>query len=231
MTEAHRARADHAWARRSRQQLLAAVSHDLRAPLGTILLWERVLRERFQEDGVRERALDAIRESALAQSELIADLADVAAVLDGTRTLQLERISLESVVTTAIELKVESAGRKRVTLVRDYRLPLGHVRADRARLRHLLAAVIDRVVHATRAGRTVTICARRKQGSMLLAIGDLDQDQGTHEDVSARELQIVLANEVLVLHGGVLHMTRPVGGGTPTVWIQLPLSRRRTTKS
>ncbi|HSD88412.1 MAG TPA: ATP-binding protein, partial [Kofleriaceae bacterium] len=139
-----------------------------------------------------------------------------------------ERISLESVITTAIELKVEAARRHRVTVVPDYRPPLGHVRADRARVRHLLAAIIDRVVHAMPAGRTLTISARRKQRSVLLAIGDRDQDPATHEDVSARELQFVLANEVLVLHGGVLHMSRPVGGGTPTVWIQLPLSRRRT---
>lgn len=229
MTEAHRARAEQA--KRSRQQILAAVSHDLRAPIGTILLWERVLRDRFEDENVRERALDAIRESAIAQSELIATLADVAAVIDGTKTLQLERIALESVVTTAIELKVETARRKQITLVPDYRPPLGHVDADRERLRHLIAGVIDRIVHAAPPGRTLTICARRKQRGVLLAIGDLEQAPSTHEDVVVRELELVLANEVLALHGGVLHITRPVGGGTPTIWIQLPLSRRRTTKT
>jgi signal transduction histidine kinase len=233
LTELHEARAEAVRANQLKQQLLAAVSHDLRAPMSTILLWERVLRDRFQEVNVRNRALDAIRESATAQSDLISDLVEVSSVLSGAAELQCERIALESVLTTAVELHMGTAANKRVDVVRDYRPPLGHVSADRSRLRHALAKIVESAVRITPSGETLTIAARRKQSSLVIAIGNVANERRSapHEQIGALELGLVLANEVLAMHGGGLHATRPRRGGAATFWVRLPLADRRTSRT
>jgi len=83
LAQAHAARADAEQASRLKDQFLAAVSHELRAPMTTMLLWEKVLRDETAELGVRTQALAAIHESAVAQSRLVADLLDVSRAISG----------------------------------------------------------------------------------------------------------------------------------------------------
>jgi signal transduction histidine kinase len=52
---------------------VAQLTHDLRDPLSTILMWEQVLRL-TEDPAMRERALDAIRDSARAQAAIIDEL-------------------------------------------------------------------------------------------------------------------------------------------------------------
>jgi signal transduction histidine kinase len=49
---------------------LAALAHELRESLTTIMLWEQILRV-SDDAAVRARAIDAIRESAQAQARVI----------------------------------------------------------------------------------------------------------------------------------------------------------------
>lgn len=50
------------------------LAHQLRDPLSTIMLWEQLMRL-SDDPEVRSRGLDAIRDCALAQSQLIDELA------------------------------------------------------------------------------------------------------------------------------------------------------------
>ncbi len=55
---------------RSQPRPLADVAHDLRHPLSTILLWEQIARH-TDCAATRAMALDAIRQAALDQAEII----------------------------------------------------------------------------------------------------------------------------------------------------------------
>jgi PAS domain-containing protein len=98
VAQAHAARADAEQASRLKDQFLAAVSHELRAPMTTMLLWEKVLRDDNAEPGVRAQALAAIRESAVAQSRLVADLLDVSRAISGKLFVDLRAVDLAQIV-------------------------------------------------------------------------------------------------------------------------------------
>src|SRR5262249_1029867 len=138
------------------------------SPLSTILLWERVLRERIDEIELRQLALDAIRESATAQSQVIADLA---AVVGGTIKPVRDRIALEPVLTTAIEAQLASARAKPISPAADDQPRLGQVHADYVRLGQAFAKVIESAVRISPTGATIKIAARRKRSSIVVTIG------------------------------------------------------------
>ncbi|MGE5185734.1 MAG: histidine kinase dimerization/phospho-acceptor domain-containing protein [Acidobacteriota bacterium] len=53
---------------------ISKLAHQLRDPLSTIMLWEQLMRT-TDDPEVRARGLDAIRDCARAQSEVIDELA------------------------------------------------------------------------------------------------------------------------------------------------------------
>lgn len=232
-TELRVAQADAERSRRLKEQLLMAVSHDLRAPMSTILLWERVLRDRIDEVETRKRALDAIRESANLQSNLIAELVEASSVVSGAIELSCDRVALESVLANAIEPQVAPARAKGVAFVSDYQPPLGHVHADAARLRQAFAKVIETAVRISPHGTTILITARRKRSTVVVTIGDseLDAQSRTLEPIDALELGLVVVSEVVALHAGTFEAMRPQAGNVPTYSISLPIIARRSPRT
>lgn len=218
------ARAESARAAELRERILSTVSHEVKGTLSTILLWERVLRERFDEPGLRERALDAIRQSATAQSEAVTELAHVARLLGGTTALDYERFALEIVLAMAVELQAAAARVRAVEVHADYRAPLGLVYADRQRLRRAFEVLVETRARATPPGNSFTVAARRKNDTVSIVVGDVETEPATDEAVPALDLPLVVVGEVLALHGGSLDVTRPAGGGPLTFWIRLPVA-------
>ncbi len=232
-TELRVAQADAERSRRLKEQLLAAVSHDLRAPMSTILLWERVLRDRIDEVETRKRALDAIRDSATMQSNLIAELVEASSVVGGSVELSRDRVALELVLANAIEPQVAPARAKGVAFVSDYQPPLGHVHADAVRLRQAFAKVIETAVRISPRGTTILISARRKRSTIVVTIGDseLDAQSRTLEPIAALELGLVVVSEVVALHAGTFEAMRPQAGNVPTYSISLPIVARRSPRT
>jgi signal transduction histidine kinase len=221
-TELYRARVETARATELKERVLAAVSHDVKGTLSTILLWERVLRERYDDSELRGRALEAIRQTATAQSDAVSELQHVA---NPTTPLEYERLALESILTTAIELQAAIARQHVVQLVSDYRPPLGYVRADRARLRRAFETLLETRIRSTPSGESCTVAARRLRDELLIIIGNVDPAEDD-ESVASLDLPLVVVGELLAHHGGTLDMTRPSHGGAPTFRISLPLAAR-----
>jgi K+-sensing histidine kinase KdpD len=220
-TELHRARTEAARARRFKEQALSAVSHDLRGPISTILLWERILRHPYDPGDARERALDAIRESATVQSKLIAELVDVSSVIANASGLRCDRVDVESLLTGALEAVANAC---RTSFTTDLKPPLGYVRADARRLRQAIAKVIDGAARIAPAGSPVPIAAWRERSRTLIWVGERLVGRPPVR-VAELELGLVLANELIALHGGTLEAMRYARGQVPTFAISLPTAR------
>jgi K+-sensing histidine kinase KdpD len=217
-TELHRARAEVERVRRFKEQALSAVSHELRGPISTILLWERILRNPAEQVDARERALDAIRESATMQSNMIAELVDVSSVIGGATDLHCTRVDIESLLCGVIEV----TSRARPTaFTTDLRPPLGCLRADAERLRQALAKVIDTAARVAPSESAVPIAARRERGHTVIWIGQRPRSRRP-DRILRLELGLVLASELIALHGGALEAMRYARGHVPTFSISLP---------
>ncbi len=220
---------------RQRRDLVANVSHELRTPLAAL----RAVLENLV-DGVGPRDPAALA-SALAQAErlsdLVEDLLDLARVDAGKAALSPQTVPLAALLDEAVDEALVSA--RPVTY--DVRVAPAdlEVRADPARLRQLVANLLDNASRHSPAGSTVTLSAETYADRYLLEV----RDEGPGVDPRDRErafepfgtlaeteggggtgLGLAIARWVTDLHGGSIRFVDPAPGTSGArVRVELPL--------
>jgi PAS domain S-box-containing protein len=110
------ARAEAEAANRSKDEFLAMVSHELRAPLNSILGYNRMLREKSLDEARLGRCCDIIERNARTQLQLIEDLLDTARIASGKLRLDLRRLDINPVIAAALDIVRPAAEAKGVKL-------------------------------------------------------------------------------------------------------------------
>src|SRR5690606_25313556 len=87
---------------RTRDEVLAIVSHDLRNPLGAITMSTALLTRLLSEDTFSRNKLDIIHKSATRMERLISDLVDMASIQGARLALQREVHEVGSLVSEAV---------------------------------------------------------------------------------------------------------------------------------
>ncbi|PSM49189.1 hybrid sensor histidine kinase/response regulator [Chroococcidiopsis sp. CCALA 051] len=103
-------------ANRIKDEFLAVVSHELRAPLNAILGWSQILRTRKFTTTTKWEILDAIERNAKWQQHLIEDLLDVSRIVQGTLELQFAPVYLPSIIAATVKAVQPMADAKRIQL-------------------------------------------------------------------------------------------------------------------
>jgi signal transduction histidine kinase/ActR/RegA family two-component response regulator len=242
LAAARAARADAEQAMRLKDEFLATVSHELRAPVSTMLLWERVLRE-HHDPASRAQALDAIRQSALAQSRLVGDLLDVARAVSGKLYVDMRPVGVGELVTDALEAAVPAALAKGILLSHKV-TRTAVVTGDVARLRQVLDNLLSNAIKFTDRGGRVMLSTRREDSMLIIEVEDTGRGIAPEflerifepfhqtEDALTRRhgglgLGLAIARQLVQLHGGTLVATSPGLRRGATMTIRMPLSRRR----
>ena len=204
---------------RQRRELVANVSHELRTPLAALCaVLENLV------DGVAPRDPDSLA-AALAQAErmgrLVEDLLDLARVDAGKAPLTPEPIPIGSLLANAVA-EARVLGR---AVEYDVRVDPADlvVRADPARLRQLVANLLDNASRHSPAGGTVLVTAARHRDRFRLEV----HDQGPGVSAEDRErvfepfgtlsategggtgLGLAIARWVTDLHGGSIRFLDP----------------------
>lgn len=149
------------------------VAHDLRTPLTRIRgTAEIALRNPADRDGSLDALADCVEESDRVLI-ILKTLMDVAEAQAGAMTLNLESVSLSSMLREVIDLYEYVAEERNVTLHAD--IPEeATVRVDAARMRQVFANLLDNAVKYSRPdgkGR-VTVRTRRHAGEVAVTIED-----------------------------------------------------------
>ncbi len=144
--------------------LLRSVSHDLRSPLTAITTAAGGLAEEGLDEDERRELISIVDEESRRLAGLVDDLLDFSRLQSGAADPEVDWISVEDTVRSAIDSLPAPAGGFDVAL--DAELPL--VKADAAQLERALANVLENAaryagdapvtVRATAAGRVVTRC-------------------------------------------------------------------------
>ncbi|MGH9938963.1 MAG: hybrid sensor histidine kinase/response regulator, partial [Blastocatellia bacterium] len=103
-------------ANRLKDDCLATVSHEWRAPLNAMLGWVTLAREGLLDKESKERALETVERNARAQKKLIDDLIDVSCIITGNLSLDVEPTNLINVIESAVESIRPAAAAKGVRL-------------------------------------------------------------------------------------------------------------------
>ncbi|HSD88719.1 MAG TPA: ATP-binding protein [Kofleriaceae bacterium] len=231
-------------AHKLKDQVLAAVSHELRSPVTTMMLWERVLRDPAADQTARMQALDAIHQSATAQSKIVADLLDMSRAISGKLHVDIRSVDVGNLVGSAVEGMLPAALAKRISLVHEGASSPGDVQGDAARLRQVIDNLLSNAIKFTEQGGQVTVRIQRKRPVMVIEVADngcgiatdmLDKifepfRQG-EDSISRRDgglgLGLAIAKQIVELHHGTLTAASDGPGRGACMTLTLPIAGHR----
>lgn len=210
---------------RTRDELLATVSHDLRNPLGTIALATVNLRRTHGE----HRALDSIERAVRRMERLIQDLLDMASIESGHLSITQTDCTVDGLVAELTEEIQPLAARKAVTLEMDVpAIPLP-LRCDRGRVMQVFLNILGNAVKFTPKEGRISLRARlRADRFVSFAISDTGPgiepaqlpfvfDRFWQAKETARAgtgLGLAICQGIIQQHGGVLWVESQLGVGT-----------------
>jgi PAS domain S-box-containing protein len=219
-----------------RDDVLGVVAHDLRNPLGTILMQAALLRRRESELGPSTRKpSEAIERAAKRMNDLIQDLLDVTRMEAGRLSIEPSRMPVRQLVSDALESQGPLASSCSIELRQQVEGDLPEVWADRDRLLQTFENLIGNALKFTdRAGR-ITVGASPRDGQVLFWVSDTGvgidpedvphlfdrfwQAPGTRRQGAGLGLPIVKG--IVEAHGGRIWIESKPGRGT-TVFFTIP---------
>ena len=160
-------------ATQARDDVLAVVAHDLRNPLGTILMHAALLRRRGAEPDRRsERPAQAITGAATRMNKLIQDLLDVTRMEAGCLSLDCKLAPGRQVLVEVVETQKVLAAGECIELTVDVTDPLPDVWADRDRLRQVFENLIGNAIKFSNHGGRVVVGAKQRDAEVLFWVTD-----------------------------------------------------------
>jgi two-component system sensor histidine kinase KdpD len=165
---------------RVKADLLAAVSHDLRTPLSTILVTLQSL-QRFGDshDAQTRRELLATAEAETGRlSRLVGNLLDMSRIEAGAIAVQPEPTSVEALIMAAIERARPALGDRRVRVEGEARLPL---RLDPSLTGTALVNVLENAGKYSAPMAAVTLRVAQDAGKAMIDV--LDEGTGFPEPI------------------------------------------------
>jgi len=166
-----RARAEAESVNRLKDEFLATLSHELRTPLNAILGWSHLLTSGKTNPATSQRALNVIRNNAMAQSQLIEDILDVSRIIGGKLRIGVRAVDLAEVIDAALDSVSPAIDAKAITIERDLE-PLDPIAGDPDRLRQVFWNLLSNAVKFTPRDGRVTVRLRREGDDAVVSVED-----------------------------------------------------------
>jgi PAS domain S-box-containing protein len=240
LLEAERiARAEAERASRVKDEFVAMVSHELRTPLNAILGWTQLTLKARHDPAAVERGLEVIVRNTRVQAQLISDLLDISRIVSGKIALQIQLVSLPSIVGEAIETVQQEAAAKSIALRTELDDAVGVVAGDPARLQQVVWNLVSNAVKFTPSGGHVVVKLRGMDGHAQIIVADdgvgmrpeflphvFDRFHQADRSITRRfgglGLGLSIVKHLVELHGGAVRAESAGEGKGSTFVITLP---------
>ena len=223
---------------KTREEVLAVVSHDLGNSLAAVELGAYTFRnaEKIDANQVREYA-HRVQHSADEMKLLIADLLDFARIQSGTFSMVRSVKKLSGVLVPAIDGLRSLADAKHQTVEVSLPSSLPEVAVDPRRIRQVTANLVRNAIKFTPPDGTIRISARQQDHQVVVCVADTGpgipqehlsrifdrfwQIPGTTQKGSGLGLSI--AKGIVEAHGGKIWAESQLGQGS-SMYFTLPLA-------
>jgi PAS domain S-box-containing protein len=229
-----------------KDEFLATLAHELRNPLAPIRTGMDLL-ALSPEEPARERTLGVMRRQVSHMVRLIDDLLDVSRITRGKLELKRERVSLASVISSAIEASRPLIERKQHELqvaVSDGSLAFD---ADLTRIAQVVSNLLNNASNYTPSGGRIELSAEREGDWAVIRVRDngIGIPQDRLEDVFEMFSQVhrtlersqdglgiglALVRSLVEMHGGSVRAESAGADQGSTFTVRLPLAAVSTAE-
>jgi two-component system sensor histidine kinase BaeS len=159
---------------RTRRQLLADVSHELKTPLAAIRGYVETLAmaEVRLDDDTRRRYLEIVGDETIKLERLVGDLLDLARLESGGLTLTCGAVPVARLFRSVADRHERELIEKQVTLETSVAAGVTEVWGDPARLEQALQNLVANALRHTPEGGQITLAAERAGGETRLTVRD-----------------------------------------------------------
>lgn len=227
-------------ANRAKDEFLAMVSHELRAPLNAMLGWAKILRGGKYKPETLSHALEVIERSARSQQQLIEDLLDSSRIISGKLRLEMQPVDMAMLIETAVDTMRPAAAAKNITIETCFLGEIDVITGDSERLQQIVWNLISNAVKFTPAGGHIRLQLERVDPYLQLIVSDTGKgiaddflphvfdrfhqaDSSTTRRYSGLGLGLALVRHLVELHGGTIRVESPGEELGTSFTINLPL--------
>jgi signal transduction histidine kinase len=209
----------------TRDEVLRIISHDLRSPLGAVLLKATTIRTGAAPDAAKQA--QAIEEIVMRMDRLVKGLLDLTAIETGRFVLRQERCEAGDLVATTEHVVGAAAATKSIRLDVD---PSARdvVLADRERVAHVLSILVDNAIKFTAEQGLVTVSASRVGADVRFFVKDTGCgiapehlphvfERSWKAEVGGKTgggLGLYIAKRIVEAHGGTVGVESTPGAGS-----------------
>ena len=226
-------------ANRAKDEFLATVSHELRAPLNAMLGWAQILRSTRVDEKTLSHAIEIIERSARTQSRLIEDLLDTARIVSGKLRLDIQPVDLTSIIENAVDVLRPASEAKNIDI--QLRLNAGRdvITGDPDRLQQVVWNLLSNAIKFTPKAGRVEVHLERADPHVRITVSDtgrgitpeylpfifdrFHQAESSSPRRSGLGLGLSLVRHLVELHGGTVYAKSRGEGQGASFIINLPL--------
>lgn len=240
LTSERAARAAAEEANRAKDTFLAMVTHELRAPLNTILGWTNMLGKGMLDAEKTKHAVAVIERGAKTQAQLIEDLLDISRIRTGKFRVNAQPVELSAVVDAAVESIAPSIAAKQIKLHCESDEQIGLISGDAERLQQVVWNLLSNAVKFTPEKGQIEIRLERAGTYARLTIYDngagirreflpfvFDSFRQSDETDKAKHkglgLGLAIVRHLIEAHGGTVTATSAGENLGATFSVELPL--------
>jgi PAS domain S-box-containing protein len=223
---------------RTREEVLAIVSHDLRNPLSAIDLSATSLLHEFDAVPRARKKLEVIRRSSEHMEHLINDLLDMATIEAKGLSLNLTSQGPAKIIDDAVEVHLPLAMERSIKVLAETDMKGERVRCDRDRIDQVLGNLIGNAKKYCRPGDVILVQAALVDAEARFSVADtgpgISPDEmphlfrpywaaKRHGEKKGTGLGLYICKGIVEAHGGKIWVDSKPGEGT-TFFFTLPLA-------
>lgn len=219
-----------------KNEFISSVSHELRTPLTSIKGWVITLKANGSASKeLLHEGLDIIELESDRLAHMVDELLDFSKLDNGQIAVKLIPMHVAGLLQHIGRQLGPRAARQGISLEVDVQEGLPVIQGDENRLKQVMINLIDNALKFTPASGAVRITARSAPDQVTIAVEDTGQGiseaelglvlqkfyKGGHQ-AAGSGLGLSIADQIVKLHHGKLHITSTVGHGT-RVFFSLPI--------
>lgn len=158
---------------RSKDELLATVSHELRSPMNALKGWSQLFADMPEPDPMLVmRGMLAIRRNVDHQHRLVSDLLDNSRITLGKMSIERKPVDLAEISAASIDMAQAAARSRNIALSFHVETPRMIVNGDAVRLQQVVNNLLSNGIKFTPEGGHVDVRLRRQGDNIELAVSD-----------------------------------------------------------